>query len=441
MTGATGGRPLLQRLDAAADVLAGAILAYLIVVPVGHNGLLVALLLLLGIWSVWRVARHPRRLPPLLLAAACCAAVAILIGVIGGAGNPGFVHSLISWVAAPVLFWAWASQMDERVLGLFLRFAVWATLFLASIVLALWAMGAVGVEPAVWIKVLVDADVSGSWPNVIVGVYGASSLIAVAPLWIVGMFFHGHALPSRKLMAAAAVLATVAAVVSTRRAALALGLLVPILMFLAYLAVVGRTWFTRRHIRALIIVAGGAVLAAGAVLITPTGQRMSAGVLALLTGRGGTADEDLRIEQVGRLWSAFLESPVFGHGIGAVIPGYARSAERPWNFEMQYNMLLFQVGVVGVLFLAASAVLVVCAAVRVVTRRPEARPAVFTTAAGAFAVLAANALNPLLQAPGHFWAVFLFVGAVVAFGTTPVRVTGPVAESVASGDGATVRAD
>lgn len=321
MTDATGARPLLQTLDTAADLLAAAILAYLIILPVGHNAVLVSLLLLLGMWCVWRIARRPRRLPPLLLAAAGCAAGAILIGVIGGAGNPGFVHSLISWVAAPVLFWAWASQMDERVLGLFLRFAAWATVILAGIVLVLWTMGAVGLEPAVWIKVVVDADVSGTWPNVIVGVYGASSLIAVAPLWIVGMFFQGRALPSRKLMIAAAVLATLAAVVSTRRAALALGLLVPVLIFVAYLAVVGRAWFTRRHVHALMVAGGGAVLAAVALLITPTGQRMSAGVLALLTGRGGTVDEDLRIEQTERLWAAFLESPVFGHGIGAVIPG------------------------------------------------------------------------------------------------------------------------
>lgn len=437
MTDATGARPFLQTLDTAADVLAAAILAYLIVLPVGHNAVLVSLLLLLGMWCVWRIARHPRRLPPLLLAAAGCAAGAILIGVIGGAGNPGFAHSLISWVAAPVLFWAWASQMDERVLGLFLRFAAWATAVLAGTVLVLWTMGAVGLEPAVWIKVVVDADVSGAWPNVIVGVYGASSLIAVAPLWIVGMFFQGRALPSRKLMIAAAVLATLAAVVSTRRAALALGLLVPVLIFVAYLAVVGRAWFTRRHVHALIVVGGAAVLTAVALLITPTGQRMSAGVLALLTGRGGTADEDLRIEQTERLWAGFLESPVFGHGIGAVIPGYARSEARPWNFEMQYNMLLFQVGVVGALLLAASVVLVAWAAVRVVTRRVEARPAVFTTAAAALAVLAANALNPLLQAPGHFWAVFLLVGAVTAFWPSPdVR---PRAET--SGDSAAVRAD
>ncbi|MFK0240452.1 hypothetical protein ACIQTX_06270 [Microbacterium sp. NPDC090281] len=441
MTGTTGARPLLQRLDTVADVLAAGILAYLIVLPVGHNLFLASLLLLLGLWCVWRLVRRPRSLPPLLLAAACCAAAAMLVGVIGGAGNPGFAHSLISWVAAPVLFWVWASQMDEHVVALFLRFAAGATVALAVIVLALWTLGAVGVEPALWIRIVFDADVSGAWPNVVVGVYGASSLIALGPLWIVGMFFRGPGLPSRNLMVAAAVLATLAAVVSTRRAALALGLVVPILIFIAYLVSVGRAWFTRRHVRALMISAGVAVLAAIALLITPPGQRMSAGVLALVTGRGGTADEDLRIEQVERLWAAFLESPIFGHGIGAVIPGYARSDERPWNFEMQYNLILFQVGVVGVLLLVASTVLVVCAAVRVVTRRPDARPVVFTTGAGALAVLAANALNPLLQAPGHFWAVFLFIGAVAAFRSLPGDATGSASESFASGDDAVVRAD
>ena len=189
----------------------------------------------------------------------------------------------------------------------------------------------------------------------VVGVYGASSLIAVGPLWIVGMFFGGRHLPRRGLMIAAATLATLAAVVSTRRAALALALAVPALIFVVYVAVVGRAWFTRRHIKVVIATVGVAVVAAAGVLVTPAGQRMSTGVLALVTGRGGTADEDLRIEQIGRLWAAFVDSPVFGHGIGAVIPGYSRSEDRPWSFEMQYHLILFQVGVVGALLLIASA--------------------------------------------------------------------------------------
>lgn len=418
-----GGSSRIGRLDAAADILSAAVLAYLIVLPVGHNPVLVLLLLLLAGSCVWRLIRRPRRLPPHLLAAAACAAGAMLVGVLGGLGNPGFAHSLISWVAAPLLFWVWASQMDERLLRLLLRVAAWATVALSVLILGLWGAGAIGVEPAVWVKIVFDADVSGAWPNVVVGVFGASSLIAVAPLWIVGMFFRGDVLPPRNLVIVAAVLATGAAVVSTRRAALALGLLVPILIFIVYVAMVGRAWFTRRNVRTLMFVAGLALVIAVAILMTPAGRRASAGVVALVTGRGGTADEDLRLEQVTRLWRGFLESPFFGHGTGAVIPGYARSDDRPWTFEMQYNMLLFQIGIVGVLMLAASAVLVAWAAWWVASRDPGARPAILTTAAGALAVLVANALNPILQAPGHFWAVFLFVGAVAAFSARPVDET------------------
>jgi hypothetical protein len=399
------------------DFVAAAILAYLIILPVGHNAVLSTLLLVLALCSLVRLVRRPRRLSPPLLAAACCAAATLLIGLIGGVGNPGFGHSLIAWVAAPILFWLWASQMDEKLLALLLRAAAWATVILSVVILACWSIGVLGLEPAPWLSVVFDADISGRWPNVVVGVYGASSLIAVAPLWIVAAFFRsGFLLPRQGLAIAAAVLATTAAVVSTRRAALALGVLVPLVLLLAYVAMSGRGWFTRRRLRLLL--SGGVVGVAAviAVVATPVGQRMSAGVLALLTGRGGTPDEDLRLEQIGRLWRAFLESPLFGHGVGAVIPGYARNEDRPWAFEMQYNMLLFQVGAVGVVLLAASAVLVVGAAWRTASRRPEARPVILVTSAGALAILLANALNPLLQAPGHFWAVFLFLGAVNALG-------------------------
>nr|WP_314841132.1 hypothetical protein [uncultured Microbacterium sp.] len=428
-------------MDATADLLAAAALAYLILLPVGHTPVLLAVLSALGLWCVWRLVRSPRRLSPLLLAAAGCAAAAMLIGGFAGIGNPGFGHSLISWVAAPLLFWVWASQIDVDVLALLLRAAAWATVVLAVAILSFWVVGAVGAEPSGWLRVVLDVDVSGRWPNVVVGVYGASSLISVAPLWIVALFFRGRAIPSRGLIAAAAILATLAAVVSTRRAALALELVVPAVLFLVYLLMVGRTWFTRRNIRALIAVAVAAVALGIAVLATPAGQRMSAGVIALVSGQGGTPDEDLRLEQVDRLWSAFLTSPLFGHGIGAVIPGYSRNEDRPWAFEMQYNLLLFQVGMVGALLLAVSATLVVCAAVRVMAHRPEARPAVFVTAAGASAALLANALNPILQAPGHFWAVFLVVGAVNAFGHGPDTAISASAAPESSGDDATARAD
>ncbi|MFJ6550426.1 hypothetical protein [Microbacterium sp. NPDC091676] len=440
MTAVKVARPTLQRLDAMGDVIAAVCLVYLIVFPVGHNLVLASVLLLLGMWCILRLIRRPRHFPPLLLVAAGCAGVAVLIGVVGGIGDPGFAHSLISWVAAPLLFWVWASQIDQRTLRLFLCAAAVATIVLAAIVLAFWGAGALGITSPGWIGALFDADISGVWPNVVVGVYGASSLIAVGPLWIVGMFFGGRQLPRRGLMIAAATLATLAAVVSTRRAALALTLAVPVLIFVVYVVMAGRAWFTRRHIRVVISTIGVAAAAVAGVLVTPAGQRMSAGVFALMTGRGGTADEDLRIEQVGRLWAGFVDSPVFGHGIGAVIPGYARSEDRPWAFEMQYHLILFQVGVAGALLLMASAVLVVWAAVRVATLRPDARPAIFTTGAGALAVIAANALNPLLQAPGHFWPVFLFIGAIAAFWPdSPIRQWSLGA--TAPGDDAPLRAD
>lgn len=440
MTAVKVASPTRRRLDTTGDVAAAACLAYLIVFPVGHNLLLVSVLILLAMWCLLRLIRRPRRLPPLLVAAVGAAGTAALIGIVGGIGDPGFAHSLISWAAAPLLFWVWASQIDQRTLRLFLRAAALATIVLAVIVLAFWGAGALGITPPGWTGAPFGADISGAWPNVVVGVYGASSLIAVGPLWIVGMFFGGRHLPRRGLMIAAATLATLAAVVGTRRAALALALTVPALVFVVYVAVVGRAWFTRRHIKVVIATVGVAVVAAAGVLVTPAGQRMSTGVLALVTGRGGTADEDLRIEQIGRLWAAFVDSPVFGHGIGAVIPGYSRSEDRPWSFEMQYHLILFQVGVVGVLLLIASAVFVVWAAVRVATLRPDGRPAIFTTGAGALAVLAANALNPLLQAPGHFWPVFLFIGAITAFWPYSLARQGS-AHELDSGDDAPLRAD
>lgn len=62
--------------------------------------------------------------------------------------------------------------------------------------------------------------------------------------------------------------------------------------------------------------------------------------------------QDERSRQQGYLLDGFSKSPVFGSGFGAYA-GYLRSDERPWTYELTYQQMLFNIGVVGVAVLGS----------------------------------------------------------------------------------------
>jgi O-antigen ligase len=119
-----------------------------------------------------------------------------------------------------------------------------------------------------------------------------------------------------------------------------------------------------------------------------------------------------RAEQASRLLGAWEQRPIQGYGFGAVIEGYARNDARPWNFELQYHLILFQTGLVG-----AACGLVMLGNLSKATRRTIARnqamrQPLVVAATGAITMLLVNATNPYLQAPGHMWPLYLMLAVV-----------------------------
>lgn len=70
-----------------------------------------------------------------------------------------------------------------------------------------------------------------------------------------------------------------------------------------------------------------------------------------------SSESDLvRQEQSRNLWAWFWDAPLMGHGLGAYIPGYIRSEEAPYSYELQLLALLGQMGIIGVGFLSIAAI-------------------------------------------------------------------------------------
>lgn len=62
---------------------------------------------------------------------------------------------------------------------------------------------------------------------------------------------------------------------------------------------------------------------------------------------------EARAEQSDRMIEAFKEEPILGQGIGSKIRGGYERAEGGLNFELQYQMILYRVGIVGFVILMA----------------------------------------------------------------------------------------
>ena len=120
--------------------------------------------------------------------------------------------------------------------------------------------------------------------------------------------------------------------------------------------------------------------------------------------------------------------PVQGAGFGATLADLHRDPQKPWNFEAQYALLLFQTGILGVALLLAAAVLSWRALKDVAVATGDGGIALIlvATTATVLCILIANAVDPYLQAPGVCWGMYLpFAAANIAFrGMKPLRSTG-----------------
>jgi hypothetical protein len=125
------------------------------------------------------------------------------------------------------------------------------------------------------------------------------------------------------------------------------------------------------------------------------------------TPSGVGADESIRSDQAAHLLRAWSMNPIFGSGFGSQIPGYARTSERPWVLELQYHLLLFNVGLLGITIAVAIGITAFVLIRKAILFAPQFEPTIIVSTTVAVSMLIANATNPYLQAPGHMWAIFL----------------------------------
>lgn len=417
----TGSRTPPPSVASVAVGLSAIAFGYILFRPVSHNLILYSVFCGLGLLAFLTiVARRPTLTREFV-------AIAIVVGLLGvygtviGLGNPGLVFTVLVFFVAPVLYFLCAAAATERTIFWFFRAAAVSTIAIGVIIL-LFVWGEAGRIPQLvpgWLEQATGLGATFRGDASQARFYGLSSLTALGPMWAASLLVRRDALlPSWGLRLASAIAASGAALVSSRDAIVLVIVVAPALGILVHAALRPRPFRRKFTVSPLVMSClwfGLGIASIGAIFLAPRVAALGPvarafdSVQSFITGDSATAsgDQSIRSLQALKLLRAWQENPVFGAGFGARVPEYGRTSERPWVLELQYHLFLFNVGLVGVLFVAVLACLTIVMLRRAASRAPALLPSLTVATVAGVSMLIANATNPYLQAPGHVWALFL----------------------------------
>jgi len=387
-------------------------IAYMMLRPVGHGEILYPVLAVVAVLSLGAILVGRQRTSTEVSGVICVALVIAIYGTVVGAQNPGVEQHATVWFLGTLVFGVWALGADERMIKALMFASAWATICLSALIL-LYVGAQTGIIPSIlpsWLMDETNAGFNVEDGSTAIRLYGLSTLVAAAPMWVVASLVQNHPLlPKRVVRVIAAVLAVGASIVGGRNAIVVVLVIVPIVIML-----VRRFGRRGRNVERRAPRPGAVLLGAMAVIAIPVAVPLMFSNAAIQKAWGSVVDyfsgnsgQEARVDQSAFLIDAWLKEPITGNGFGAVIQGFSRSEDRPWNFELQYHMYLFQTGLVGVVL----GVLLVGLAIRAIVRGFRARrdlaPVFLVSVSAALAMVIANATNPYLQAPGHMWSIWL----------------------------------
>ncbi|MHB8412426.1 MAG: O-antigen ligase family protein [Candidatus Acidiferrales bacterium] len=247
--------------------------------------------------------------------------------------------------------------------------------------------------------------------------YSLSTLVFLVPYLVGALVVYTKeraSFISRKILWIAFLSGTGVALLSGRRALLIVIVLAPLL-----------TWFFRAKLPISIRLASRrqvlTTLLTGVFLVLSIGLYL--GRTVNLDWRGlqdlvvGGFDSDFsqgaatRSEQFHALLSGWEEQPVLGHGLGSYTPELVRS-DRPWEYELQYNLLLFQTGLIGVALYGSGVLWLYWKGIKMIRTGSLIGIHMVPVLVGTTCFLVANAVDPYLQTFGQLWTLFLPIGLI-----------------------------
>lgn len=193
------------------------------------------------------------------------------------------------------------------------------------------------------------------------------------------------------------VLATIAVLISGRRI-LWLSLLIPLFFYLIKIDKKKILKFFKKYFAFLI--AASLFLAALSFSSYLSFNDMIVRFKDVFTGEEG----NIRTSQIEALWNGFLENPILGSGAGIGVPEVIRSHTTPWIYEVSYNLILYNSGIIGSIFFFSSLLYLFVKLYREKLRGDILAEAILISY---ISVLISNATNPYFTSSFDFlWFIF-----------------------------------
>lgn len=130
------------------------------------------------------------------------------------------------------------------------------------------------------------------------------------------------------------------------------------------------------------------------------------GIIERFNGAFKYNEENVRFEQAIALWEGFKSYPILGSGAGVGVENFVRSNSAPWNYELSYNLILYNSGLIGFILYAT------CHIYLLFMLWNRSRKSKDVIAGALFLsyviVLFANATNPYFSSSFDFlWFIFI----------------------------------
>jgi hypothetical protein len=126
----------------------------------------------------------------------------------------------------------------------------------------------------------------------------------------------------------------------------------------------------------------------------------------------GAFEEEARIQQINALYDGFTEMPILGSGFGRGVFDVVRSEERPWLYEMTYNLMLYNTGIIGILVYFGCLYWIYRTGLQIVNKYPKEKMILLPLLVGMSNFLIANITNPYFGSYDFMWTLFFPVAYI-----------------------------
>jgi hypothetical protein len=417
-----------------------ALAGYVLVRPVSNNNILFPIFVLMAVMATLRLARGPGR--PLNVGIRNCMTMYFfwsfswsLMALVRG--NQGRSNTLLTYILGPLLFVLIVKAASQDGIRQFTRILVWVNLYTGASIAnkVLFERGKVPIMLPIlnFLDEGFGINTNGEYQ---VRHYGISTLVALTPLLLASLMVNSSSADFGPKWARVISVSTssLAALMVGRQALILVLIMCPLITLLLVHRLLPISERVRGDARiiprsvllpVLVSLAGYAMLR----LLNISPNRLFNSFVENLEIRpvGSIGPVGERTQQARKLVEMWTKSPLYGHGFNATVPGYFRDVNRPWAFELQYHLLLFNTGVLGVAILGAALSQGTSVVLRVVRRGGADAIVMIPLIVAAASMLIANGTNPYLQAVGHMWAVFLPLAAANVFLAADKTVDGATA--------------